>query len=102
MKEEYTYNEIIYDNNNDDNQKEDISDEELLNILNDEIDKVDHFVDILWNEVILRYIESNKTVLSKLTTLDKHKLKKFIIENSKIYKSLSSETKILRDNIESQ
>lgn len=101
MKDEYIYNEVDYEyNNNNNNESEEITDEEFLDILNDEMDKVDKFVDILWENVILRYIESNKTVLSKLTVLDKHKFKKYIIENSKICESILLEIKNIKSDIE--
>ena len=93
------YYDNAYDNNN--NEIIELTDEELLNILNDEMNKIDEFVDILWNNVILKYIETNKTVLSKLTELDKHKFKMYIIKNSKVYKSILSDIKILKNNIES-
>lgn len=57
-----------------------------------QIYKFDEYVDILWEEIMLPYIENiyAKNILTKLDKFDKHKFYNYIMSNCSVAKELFS------------
>lgn len=78
MKMENVLDEAIYENNDDDNEID------FDKLINDEIEKYEESIDILWEKVIMRYI--NMGILN-LGENDKNKFREYMIKE-KLYKNL--------------
>lgn len=60
---------------------------EIINDLENQINMFDEMIDILWNNVMVKYIE-NGNLLDKLSSNDKDKFYKYMLKNSKVINDL--------------
>ena len=71
------YNDIFYENDNNDDC------DEIENLQN-ELEKYDEFIDSLWKIIL----DNNHNVLTKISEYDKDKFYNFMINNSSVYKNI--------------
>lgn len=64
-------------------------------VLKTELDTFNEQIDMIWNNVILRYVENG--ILNKLDMYDKHKFKMYMLTNCIIYKDTIIEYRDILD-----